>query len=312
MKTIATLNIRPALSGILYAVLAIALAGMPALSYAQQLLEEIIVTAQKRDENLQDVPISVTAFSGDQLVALGLSDFTEITQQVPALQLNAWSPKLTIFNLRGISQNTFNDNNEGPVAVYVDDAYMGSLNGISGQMFDLKRVEVLRGPQGTLFGRNATGGLIHYISQDASEAETNGYVEAEFGEFSKTGLEFALGGSFSDNVRARIAGRWTEMDGYINSVDTHFPDPFPPDPTVAGALLFPGSGQDIGGVDAPESSDNSSSTQQGAIRWVAVLMTCPRCFCAPVRRLVLPIRDLGAPLSVSGVGSVMRSLTSES
>ena len=206
-----------------------------------QVLEEIVVSAQKREENLQDVPISVTAFTGEQLDALGITDFTEITQQIPALQLNAWSPNLTIFNLRGISQNSFNDNLEGPVAVCMDDAYVGSLNGISGQMFDMKRVEVLRGPQGTLFGRNATGGLIHYISQDASEADTNGYVEAEAGDYGRAGLEFAVGGSFSDNVRARLSGRWSEMDGYIESVDTNLPG--------GGGLLFPGSGQDIGGLD---------------------------------------------------------------
>ena len=248
MKTTFTINFRRGVTGILYAVLAFGLTGVPSLSFSQ-VLEEIIVTAQKRSENIQEVPISVTAFSGDQMDALGMSDFSEITQQVPALQLNAWLPKLTIFNLRGISQNTFNDNNEGPVAVYVDDAYVGSLNGISGQMFDLERAEILRGPQGTLFGRNATGGLIHYISRDASDEEINGYVEVGFGEFDRQTLEFALGGSLSDNVRARVSGQWLEMDGYIESVNTHFPDPFPPDPTVAGALLFPGSGQDIGGAE---------------------------------------------------------------
>lgn len=221
-------------------VVALAAIGLPMSGFAQ-VLEEIVVSAQKREENLQEVPISVTAFTGDQLDALGITDFTEITQQIPALQLNAWSPNLTIFNLRGISQNSFNDNLEGPVAVYMDDAYVGSLNGISGQMFDMKRVEVLRGPQGTLFGRNATGGLIHYISQDASEADTNGYVEAEAGDYGRAGLEFAVGGSFSDNVRARLSGRWSEMDGYIESVDTNLPG--------GGGLLFPGSGQDIGGLD---------------------------------------------------------------
>jgi len=218
----------------------VAALAMPATGSAQ-VLEEIVVSAQKREENLQEVPISVSAFSGDQLDALGISDFTEITQQIPALQMSAWSPNLTIFNLRGISQNSFTDNLEGPVAVYSDDAYVGSLNAISGQMFDMKRVEVLRGPQGTLFGRNATGGLIQYISQDASEAETNGYVEADVGDYGRTALEFAAGGSLSDNVRARVSGRWAEMDGYIKSVDTNLPG--------GGGLLFPGSGQDIGGMD---------------------------------------------------------------
>ena len=209
---------------------------------AAQLLEEVVVTAQKREQNLQEIPISVTALTGDQISDLGFKDFTEITQQIPALQLNTWSPNLTIFNIRGISQNSFTDNLEGPIAVYHDDAYVASMNGISGQLFDMERVEVLRGPQGTLFGRNATGGLIHYISQGADDEDTNGYLEAEVGDYNRLGLEGAIGGSVSDNVRYRVAGRWSELDGYVESVDTLVPD-------GSGDVLFPGSGQDIGGAD---------------------------------------------------------------
>jgi iron complex outermembrane receptor protein len=220
---------------------AAAVAALPVTASAQ-LLEEVVVTAQKREQNLQEVPISVSALTGEQVAALGLRDFTEITQQIPALQLNTWSPNLTIFNIRGISQNSFTDNLEGPIAVYHDDAYVASMNGISGQLFDIQRVEVLRGPQGTLFGRNATGGLIHYISQDASAEETNGYIEAEIGDYSRRSLEGAIGGSFTDNVRYRVAGRWSELDGYVEGVDTLVPD-------GSGDVLFPGSGQDLGGAD---------------------------------------------------------------
>lgn len=213
---------------------------MPTLISAQ-VLDEIVVSAQKREENLQEIPISVSALSGDQIDALGMSDFTEITQQIPSLQLNAWSPNLTIFNIRGISQNSFTDNLEGPIAVYHDDAYVASMNAISGQLFDMSRVEVLRGPQGTLFGRNATGGLIHYVSNDASDEDFNGYIEAEAGDFQRRSLEFGVGGALSDKVRARVAGRWAEMDGYVKGVDTFLPG--------GGPLLFPGSGQDLGGAN---------------------------------------------------------------
>ena len=212
---------------------------LPAGVYAQ-VLEEITVTAQKREENLMEIPISVTALSGEQLANLGIRDFTEITQQIPALALNTWSPNLTIFNIRGISQNSFTDNLEGPIAVYMDDAYVASMNAVSGQMYDMNRVEVLRGPQGTLFGRNATGGLIHYISRGADEDETNGYVEAEVGDYNRLRVEGAIGGSLSDNARFRVAGSWNEMDGYVEGVDTLLPD---------GTVLFPGSGQDLGGSD---------------------------------------------------------------
>jgi iron complex outermembrane receptor protein len=180
---------------------------------------DIVVTATKRSENLQKVPIAITAFSGDQIRKLGITDTTQITEHVPGLQLNAWSPNVTIFNLRGISQNNFTDYLESPVAVYVDDAYMGSINGISGQLFDIRRVEVLRGPQGTLFGRNATGGLIQYLSEDASKTDLNGYATAGWERFNHRSLEGALGGSIISGLRFRIAGRINKADGYIKPGD---------------------------------------------------------------------------------------------
>ncbi|MCC7461124.1 MAG: TonB-dependent receptor [Gammaproteobacteria bacterium] len=180
-------------------------------------LDEIVVTAQKREQSLQDVGISVAAFSGDQLFDLGITNTTEITQQIPSLQMNAWSPSLTVFNLRGVSQNSFTDNLEAPVAVYVDDAYVSSMNAISGQMFDMKRVEVLRGPQGTLFGRNATGGLVHFLTRTAEESEVNGYVAASGASYRRKSIEAAIGGALSDRVRGRVAGRWEQADGYVKA-----------------------------------------------------------------------------------------------
>ncbi|MDO7835517.1 TonB-dependent receptor [Sphingobium sp. HBC34] len=198
---------------------------------------EIVVTANKRGESLQKVPISVSAFSGEQIAHLGIRDTTQITQQIPALHFNAWSPNLTIFSLRGISQNNFTDNLEAPVAVYQDNAYVASMNALSGQLFDIKRVEVLRGPQGTLFGRNATGGLIHYLSNDASDDDLNGYVQGDYGRFNAWSIEGAMGGAIAPGLRVRAAARIEKADGYIKSRDTVLPD---------GSVL-PGSGQDLGG-----------------------------------------------------------------
>jgi len=98
MNTPPTTDIRKSLSKVLCAALVIMLAGIPTLSYSK-ILEEIVVTAQKRQENLQDIPISVTALSGEQIEALGMTDFTDITQQIPGLQLSAWSPNLTTFRI---------------------------------------------------------------------------------------------------------------------------------------------------------------------------------------------------------------------
>jgi iron complex outermembrane receptor protein len=209
-------------------------------STSSGVIAEIVVTANKRSENLQKVPISVSAFSGEQIERLGITETTQITQQIPSLRVNAWSPNLTIFSLRGISQSNFTDNLEAPVAVYQDNAYIASMNAIAGQLFDIKRVEVLRGPQGTLFGRNATGGLIHYLSEDASSDEFNGYVQGEYGRFDSWSVEGAVGGQLAEGIRFRAAGRIEQADGYIKSRDTLAPD---------GTLIAPGSGQDLGGKD---------------------------------------------------------------
>ncbi len=236
MKTIANIIARQGLAGVLYAALAITLVGVPSLSYSQ-IIEEIIVTAQKREQNIQDVGIAITAFSGDQMNALGMTNTTEIIQQVPGLDMVAWSPTLTTFNIRGVSQNNFTDNLEAPVAVYIDEAYVASMNGINAQMFDMQRVEILRGPQGTLFGRNATGGVIQYITRKADDDETNGYVEASGSEFGTFSVEGAIGGAFSDTARFRFAARKEESDGYIDSSD--FPEGNP----------LPSGGGNLGGSD---------------------------------------------------------------
>ncbi|MEP7245734.1 MAG: TonB-dependent receptor, partial [Gammaproteobacteria bacterium] len=188
---------------------------VPGMASAQ--LEEVVVTAQKRAQSLQDVGISVSAFTGDQLENLGIKNTTGITQQIPGLQLSTFSPAFTVFSLRGVSQTNFQDNLEAPVAVYMDGAYVASMNAINTQLFDMERVEVLRGPQGTLFGRNATGGLIHFLTHKATDKEFNGYVEAGAAQFNTYSVEGAVGGSFSDRMRGRVAGRWEQSDGYVKA-----------------------------------------------------------------------------------------------
>ncbi len=170
---------------------------------------EIVVTAQRREQNLQDVGTSITALDAGALARLGITDATDIARQVPGVQFNAYAPTITVFNVRGVSQNDYGDHQEAPVAVYEDDVYVASMGAIAGNLYDLDRVEVLRGPQGTLFGRNATGGLIHYISKKPS-LDADGYFQITGSRFTtiqtegavnlKTGDNSALRGSFeTDN-----------------------------------------------------------------------------------------------------------------
>ena len=180
-------------------------------------LDEIVVTAQHRAENLQKVGISITAFSGEQMRELGISKTTDIVAHTPNMHLYQFSPSNTVYNLRGISQNSFADHLEAPVAVYVDGAYVSALGALSAPLYDLERVEVLRGPQGTLYGRNVTGGLIHYITQKPSN-EFSGYFTGTYGNFDRYEIEGAAGGPVvRDKVMARFAVKRTKADGYMQS-----------------------------------------------------------------------------------------------
>ncbi|MBL4680248.1 MAG: TonB-dependent receptor [Pseudomonadales bacterium] len=147
----------------------------------QSVIEEIVVTAQKREENLQDVSIAATAFSGESLKNVGFQEGLTITQQVPNMNFfaifgEASSPSIS---LRGISLVNFSDSWEAPVSLYVDDVYRGKPSDSAIQLFDVSRVEVLRGPQGTLFGRNNTDGLVHHITNNpGDEFDANVSVQA--------------------------------------------------------------------------------------------------------------------------------------
>ena len=148
------------------------------------LIEEVFITAQKTEQLVSDAGLSVTAFSGAQLKELGYTNSIEMSQQTPGLNIIQFHPSITNVSIRGISQNEFADHLEPPIAMYVDDAYVSAMGAGHAQMYDTERVEVLRGPQGTLFGRNATGGLIHYISVRPSE-EFSGYGSVTVGNYGK-------------------------------------------------------------------------------------------------------------------------------
>ena len=181
-------------------------------------LEEVVITAQKREQNLQDVSVAVTAFSGDAMRELSMTNSTDIAAQTPGLNIGTPvgegnNPSIT---LRGVGLNDFNDNNEGPIAVYRDEVYQSAMPGLTFQLFDMERVEVLRGPQGTLYGRNATGGLVHFISKKPT-AESEGYLDATFAENSQVKLEGAIGGSLGEALQARLSVATNDHDGYVKN-----------------------------------------------------------------------------------------------
>ena len=142
-----------------------------------QLLEEVVVTAQKREQSIQDVGISITAFSGDQMNKLNMTESNDLVAMTPGLEVSGFGGGgLASFNIRGVGQNDFTANQEAPVATYIDEAYQASNITTRFALFDLERSEVLRGPQGTLFGRNSTGGLVHFITAKPTQ-ETEGFFD---------------------------------------------------------------------------------------------------------------------------------------
>ncbi len=175
-----------------------ACAGAPAL-------EEIVVTAQKREQNINDVGVAVTAFSGEQMNALGIESSTDLIAFTPGVSLAGdIGGQRAIFNIRGVVQNDYADIAEAPVAVYIDDSYLASTQAQTFGLFDIERIEILKGPQGTLFGRNATGGLVNTITVKPTY-EFEGYGEFTAARFDQYRFEGAVSGALSDKLRARVA-----------------------------------------------------------------------------------------------------------
>jgi len=197
--------------------------GLLAHSFAPQvcaqptLLEEVVVTAEKREQGLQDVGISVTALSGNQLVDLGFTQALDMVAQTPGLEVSgAGGGTVNTYSIRGVTQNDFAASQEAPVALYLDDAYI-SLNTITNfSLLDIERIEVLRGPQGTLFGRNATGGLLHYVSRRPTQ-EATGFVDLQLGEDGRRRIEAAASGGLTDALAGRLAVVQSENDGLMRN-----------------------------------------------------------------------------------------------
>ncbi|PCI49637.1 MAG: hypothetical protein COB49_04680 [Alphaproteobacteria bacterium] len=187
-------------------------------------LEEILVTAQKRSQNLLDVPIAITAISGEELTSLGYNDARELAQHIPGLNWSGAISKPNIF-IRGVGNSDFQSSSHNPVSLYVDGVLMGSSFGVSNLIFDLERVEVLKGPQGTLWGRNTTAGLINFVTRKAEVgSEANGNVSATLGKNELIEYEAAIGAPISDKVAVRVAYRHSEREGPFKSVNPDFPN----------------------------------------------------------------------------------------
>ncbi len=204
------INNRPAMK-ICCTALWIVVGIVPGITSAS-VLEEIIVTAQKREQSLQDVSTAVTAFSAERLSDANITDIEGLQYYVPSITIGNTFGYANLF-IRGLGLNTVFANVDPSVALYVDGAIISQPGAQLFSFFDLQRVEVLRGPQGTLYGRNATGGTINLITVKPTE-DNEGYVRFTGGDYGLFQSEAAVGGAISDRVWGRFAFQTINRNGY--------------------------------------------------------------------------------------------------
>lgn len=195
--------------------LSAASAVLPTASPSAAEIEEIVVTAQKRAQSLQDVPVAVTAFTADDLNALKITRPIDIGSQTPGLHgKSVFVDEAPVFTIRGIGLNDFAPNTNPTASVYVNEVLVPYLTMLGFQLFDTERVEVLKGPQGTLYGRNNTGGAINFVTRKP-ERDPDASLRIDYGSFRTIEIEAAGGGPISDTVAGRAAMQWKRrMSGY--------------------------------------------------------------------------------------------------
>jgi iron complex outermembrane recepter protein len=201
---------------------------------------DIVVTAQRRSESLLSVPVAVSALSTEDLARQGATSSFALSGAVPSLQVtSAFGEAQPNFTMRGIGVgNEYGANQVSPVGVYTDDNYLSARTMHGLQLFDLERVEALRGPQGTLYGRNTTGGAINFISVKPQLGEgATGYVEAGYGRFSEFRAQGAVEGTLvDDKLGFRASVNYVESDGWVKNIFPGQPDANSKD-SIAGRLI---------------------------------------------------------------------------
>jgi len=203
-----------------------ALCGVSGNIYAaQNVIEEVIVTAERRAVNLQSVAVAVTAFTGEEMDAQGIVDIKGITERTPGFTMGVFNPGQPQFYIRGIGSNEDGAGGDQSVIVFVDEVYIGRSAGSDFQLFDLERVEVLRGPQGTLFGKNVIGGAVSLISKKPTE-ETVMKFEGTVGNLEEKSLRGLISGEIAENVYGKVSFSSRRRDGYVDSRIDEFPQFF--------------------------------------------------------------------------------------
>ncbi len=220
--------------------IAIALILSATQASAELVLEEVIVTATKRAESLQDVPVAVTAFTADTIQEAGINDTSDLAIMTPSLTANAnTSPFTTRLQIRGIGTSQTDPALEPSVGLFVDGVFFGRSGLGTSDLTDIARIEVLQGPQGTLYGKNTNAGAISIITKRPNLEEYEGYVEGTVGDYGMGRLTAAVSGPLSDNIAFRLSGNILQRDGYYDNAGAGVDDLNDADDwNVQGKLLW--------------------------------------------------------------------------
>ena len=201
-------------------------------------IEELVVTAQRVEESMQDVPIAVTALTGEMLEDKQVITPSDLQLNTPNVSFTATNFGGSSFSIRGIGNLVIGRTGEPGVSTHLNElAVPNNLN--STEFFDMERVEVLRGPQGTLFGRNATGGVINFVTRKAELNATNGFIDVEGGAYSHNRWKGALNLPLGESFAARLSGFHLRRDGYVENVAHGQRD--------ANGNMLPGIDEDVDG-----------------------------------------------------------------
>jgi len=184
-------------------------------------LQEILVTAERRSESVQDIGVAVTAVSGAEIQSLRIQQPLDLSTVSPSLStMNAQTDITPLFLLRGIGLDDFNNNNSSGVGTYLDGVFASFPGFLTGAMYDVDHVEILKGPQGTLYGKNTAGGAINIISRAPTDSP-EGYVDVDFSRWETLDLTAAVSGPLTDAIKARFAVTATKQgEGYQTDIDT--------------------------------------------------------------------------------------------
>jgi iron complex outermembrane receptor protein len=222
---------------------------------------DIVVTAQFRAQNLQDTPLSITAVGAGLLESRSQTDISQVANQAPNVTLvpggAVFGPAIGA-SIRGVGQFDFNPAYEPGVGLYIDDVYYATLTGGVFDLLDLDRVEILRGPQGTLTGRNSEGGAIKLFSKQPN-AEDGGYVEASYGDRNKIAVRASANFKLTDTLFARVSGVYKQQDGYIDQLDYGCVNPGNPE----GIPAY----RSAGNCRVSKMGETSHQAIRGQLRW---------------------------------------------